>query len=540
MGAKLSGICAHWVVGAIFTTLTVVATVIAQADSLTAQVPGAYGPNRTAQAGAEEKDPFGRETPHGCVVGFLKAAERGDYTQATQYLDTRPGPKAEELARQLHFVLNHGLSETLDKISRNSEGDLKDGLKNNRDQVGHVRTSEGTVDIFLDRLERRTGPPVWLFSSESLRQIPEIAEEYDSSGIESLVPPGLQVKVLSVPLWRWLVIAFTLCAAIVLPTLIGRVLVSLLRVFAGFAQQKTSAGIVSMAGPVRLILLALLVRLLSRGAISVFGRTFWTHLSVVLAVVGISWILIRIADVWWDNRTRRLRERQATAKLAGLSLARRLVKIFIIFSAVVLLLRHAGVNVSGVLAGLGIGGIAIALAAQKTLEDVFGGISIIMRNAIRVGDSCKVGDETGVVEDISLGSTTIRTADRAIVTIPNARVSQSSVQNYSMRDRYWFHHVLQLRCDTPTSQVRKILNEVREHMQTEFRLESESARIRFTAVSALSLNLEVSSYILVTDYAVFLELQENLLLRIMDIIEANGASIATPLRAESMYKTVVP
>jgi MscS family membrane protein len=293
-------------------------------------------------------------------------------------------------------------------------------------------------------------------------------------------------------------------------------------------------------GPVRLLLMAFVMWVLARGAVSILARNFWIHLSSVLAVVGVGWTVIHFGDVLCGIQSRRLLQRQETAKLAGLSLARRAFNLLVIFVAAVWLLKSAGVNVSAVLAGFGIGGIALALAAQRTLEDVFGGVSIIMRNAIRVGDSCKIADETGIIEDISLGSTRIRTLDRATVTIPNARVSQSSVENYASRDSFWFHHVLGLRCDTPARQLRELLKQVTDVLRADTRVEAGSSRIRFVGVGTSSLNVEISAYVRVKDYVVFLGIQEELLLRTLEIIESCGATLAMPVQFDGSYKAATP
>ena len=152
-------------------------------------------------------------------------------------------------------------------------------------------------------------------------------------------------------------------------------------------------------------------------------------------------------------------------KLAIVALARRLFKILVILVIAIILLRDAGVNVTAMLAGLGVGGVALALAAQKTLENLFGGISLIMREAIRVGDFCKVADQTGTVEDIGLGSTRLRTLDRTLVSVPNAQVSQMNLENISLRDKFWLHHTLELRRDTSPDQMRYVLGNTLERVR---------------------------------------------------------------------------
>jgi MscS family membrane protein len=292
--------------------------------------------------------------------------------------------------------------------------------------------------------------------------------------------------------------------------------------------QEDDRYLLSLKQPIRLILLALAIRLLALGALSVLSQTFWIAISRILAVAGFGWLLIKFSDVISDLRLRQLLRRQATGQIAVLALTRRSFKILVMFVAVLLLLRGAGVNVSAMLAGLGIGGVALALAAQKTLEDFFGGIAIITRKSVRVGDFCQLADQLGTIEDIGLGSTRLRTLARTVVSVPNAKVSQMNLENYSMRDKIWFHHIFGLRYDTSASQMRQVLRQVTEMLRGDPRVEANSARVRLVGFAASSLSLELFAYIRITDYTAFLEAQEDMLLRIMDIVETSGTNIALP------------
>jgi MscS family membrane protein len=501
------------------------------ARAMYAQLPVAKTAQPPVLTKPPEEDPFGRNTPRGCVLNFLKAAERGDYSQAAQYLDTRATPpQAEGLARQLQVVLNHGLSGSVDVLSRGSEGDVRDDLRNNRDRVGFVLTTFGRVDILLDRVQRGNGPPIWLFSSETLRDVPRAYEEFNAPGIERFIPRTLrQVQIFSLPLWRWLAIMLAVALALVSASLVTRALIRLVRpAIRRITGQKDDRYLHSLTRPLRLLFLALAGRVLGHLAVSLLARTIWIRVSYVVAIAGFSWLLLQLSDILSELRSRQLLRRQATDQIAVLALVRRLFKMVVLFLAVVILLHGAGINVSAMLAGLGIGGIALALAAQKTLEDLFGGITIITREAIRVGDFCQLADQIGTIEDIGLGSTRVRTLDRTTVSIPNSKVSQMNLENFSMRDRIWFHHLFGLRYDTSPEQLRHVLNRITQMLRGDPRVESESARIRLIGFGPSSFNLEIFAYIKITDYTAFLEAQEDLLLQIMDIVAGSGTSIALP------------
>jgi len=236
--------------------------------------------------------------------------------------------------------------------------------------------------------------------------------------------------------------------------------------------------------------------------------------------------------VWFIDILFKMKQRQlavtSSEKISMVQLGMKLSKIMAVIVGTLVIFYIAGINIAAVLTGLGIGGIAIAFAAQKTLENLFGGIMIISDQPIRVGDFCRAGEHLGTVENIGLRSTRIRTLERTIVSIPNGQLAQMSLENYAMRDKIWFHHTLQLRYETTGDQLRYILAGIREMLYEHSKVESSSARLRFIRFGKSSLDLEVFAYVLETTYETFLHIQEDLLLRIMDIIEASGSGFAFP------------
>ena len=193
--------------------------------------------------------------------------------------------------------------------------------------------------------------------------------------------------------------------------------------------------------------------------------------------MGVAWFLARLVDIAGGIATRRSVAAGTREKIAVITLGRRLFKILAVFVVLLIVLKGAGINVSAMLAGLGIGGIALALAAQKTLEDLFGGISIILRDSVRVGDFCRVADQTGVIEDIGLSSTRLRTLERTVVSIPNAKMAQINSENVALRDKFWFHHFLLLRYDATGAQVGDIVAKVQELLESSTEVESGTFRV---------------------------------------------------------------
>jgi MscS family membrane protein len=211
-------------------------------------------------------------------------------------------------------------------------------------------------------------------------------------------------------------------------------------------------------------------------------------------------------------------------------LGERVLNALIVIFALLAILSSLGFNMSTALAGLGIGGIAVAFAAQKTLENLFGGVSLLADEVLRVGDICRFGDRIGTVEDISLRSTRIRTPERSELSIPNGSLATMNVENLSRRDKILFNAKLDLRYETSSDQLRYVLAQIRRLLYEHPKVETASARIRFIGYDNASMNLEVFSYVLTRDNNEFLAIQEDLLLRITEIVEASGTSFAFPSR----------
>jgi MscS family membrane protein len=199
------------------------------------------------------------------------------------------------------------------------------------------------------------------------------------------------------------------------------------------------------------------------------------------------------------------------------------------------LLSDWGYNSTTILAGLGVGGLAIALAAQQTIENLFGGVAVIGDRPVAVGDVCRFGDRVGTVEDIGLRSTRIRALDRTLVSVPNAQFSSMTLENFSKRDKMLFHFTLNLRRDTTPGQVRALLESITETLKEHPSVESGRLPVRFVGVRTYSLDLEVFAYILTQAGDEFLQIQQELLLWILDAVEAAGTALAFPTQASINY-----
>jgi MscS family membrane protein len=497
------------------------------------QAPGAPQPTPPAKAPPASQDPLGRDTPRGTVLGFVKAADADNLKRAVQYLDTKRPPKqAEELARALKVVLNRRLSPAdLDQLSDEPAGNTKDDLPPTLDLVGTVKGKAGPVDIQLERVQRGGQPPIWLFSAATLRGISPVYEEIRPPWFERFLwQPLRDIRFLDLELWQWIVLPVALTLALVLAWLLSRALFAALRpVLFWLTGQPSAAQLAGIRAPVRLVVLSLvLIAWLSSSASSLLMRFYASQLAAAIGIFGLAWLALRLVDTSADLIRTHLTYLNQPGRIAITQLFQRLSKVLVIVIGGLALLYLGGVDLTAALAGLGIGGIAVAFAAQKTLESLFGGILIISDQPIRVGDFCKVGSVLGTVEQIGLRSTRIRTLDRTVVSIPNGQMAAENLENYGVRDKIWFRPSIGVRYETRADQLRYVLAEVRRMLYEHPMVETTSARMRFVRFGGSSLDLDVFAYVLTSDYARFLEVQEDLLLRIMDIIEASGTGVAFP------------
>jgi MscS family membrane protein len=217
--------------------------------------------------------------------------------------------------------------------------------------------------------------------------------------------------------------------------------------------------------------------------------------------------------------------------LSGLlPLGRKLAKILLLAIGLVSVLNELGFQVASLLAGLGIGGIALALAAQKTVENLFGSVAIGVDQPFRVGDFVKVDDVMGTVETIGMRSTRIRTLDRTLVTFPNGKLADTKAETFAVRDRMRLVVHLGLSYGTTATQMRAVLAGVEAALLAHPRVWPEGVSVRFVDFKDSTLDVEVMAWFQLTDWGAFTRERQELYLRFMQIVEEAGASLAFPTR----------
>ncbi len=244
--------------------------------------------------------------------------------------------------------------------------------------------------------------------------------------------------------------------------------------------------------------------------------------------VALFWAALRSVDIAFQLLTRSPWGRAHVTGAAMLPSVRRATQVALWAIGVVAVMAQLGYPVATLLAGLGIGGLAVALAAQKTLENLIGSISIGLDVPFKVGDWVRVDGLEGTVEALGLRSTRVRTLDRTVVTFPNGKLADTRVESFGLRDRIRFHATLQLSYATSAPQLRAVLAGVERALRAEPKLWSDELRVRFVALGAYSLDVEVMAWFQTADLLEFQAIRQELLLRFLEEVERAGTTFAYP------------
>lgn len=246
--------------------------------------------------------------------------------------------------------------------------------------------------------------------------------------------------------------------------------------------------------------------------------------------VAFFWFLSRVVETVATLMARSPWAERHPASRSLLPLAGRIMKFAILAMGVVAIFAELGYPVASLIAGLGVGGIAVALAAQKTVENLFGAFSLGVDEPFRAGDFVKVDEVTGTVESIGLRSTRIRTLDRTLVTIPNGKVAEMRIESYSVRDRTRFACKLGLVYTTSSQQMRQVLTGLEDVLRRQPKLWRESYDVALAAIGPSSLDIEVSAWFETTANVEFLVIRGEVLMGFMQVVEEAGTSLAFPTR----------
>lgn len=361
--------------------------------------------------------------------------------------------------------------------------------------------------------------------------IPQLTGPLIPSALVSAIPMSLKRLWFDTAIWKVaLVAALTLIAAVLLRILH--------RFIALRADSNTATGLMLRSlTPIAILLLAKTLDPIVGWQINVTGA-FWRYYSFFLAVVNYLavawafWLVTRALVEWFARRGDKDPE--------SFDVQLRLVLGATIATAGSILILGAGAQdlglpVYSIVAGLGVGGLAVALAIRPTLENLVGGIILYMDQPVRAGDYCTFGDKTGTVERVGIRTTKIRGLDRTLISVPNANFVNMELVNWAHCDMMLIKTTIGLRYETGTDQLRYVLVRVREMLHAHPKIDSDTVRVRFAGYGSSSLDVDVRIYALTHEWNAFFAIREDVFLRINDIVEQSGTNLALP--SQTVYMT---
>ncbi|WP_019669878.1 mechanosensitive ion channel family protein [Eudoraea adriatica] len=483
-------------------------------------------------------DPLGRTTPRGTVTGLFKSIANEDFERAVEYFDfsaiteKSSDSAVVHMVQKFEVVLNkYGSISPVSIISNNPEGNINDGLRSILEQVGTINLNSNTISILLERIPKTTNEEIWLVSSETTEGlVAYINANPDSYERKPAASGVLFSKWQGAPILDWLLIIALAFASYFIAWLLTLFIRLMVRLFwRNFNQNKYSKFLRALLIPLRLVLAVIVIvnvsRILELSIVVRQGFSVVNLIAMWMALFIFIWLLI---DTLSSLGEERLREKNSFGGLSAISFFRNSAKFTLIIIAILIAFDTLGFNVTAGIAALGVGGIALALGAQKTVENIVGGLSVVFDQPVSVGDFCKFGDTLGTVEKIGMRSTRIRTLGRTIVTIPNADFSSQLIENYAKRDMFLYHTNIGLRYETSSDQMRYILVELRKILYAHPKVNPDPARVRFLGYGSDSLNVELFAYVRAADWNEFLGIKEDINLRLAKVIEESGSGFAFP------------
>jgi MscS family membrane protein len=488
-------------------------------------------------------DEYGRSTPRSSAMHLAKALVAYDFETAANYLDLRNLPftvteaDGPDLARKLLIIAERSMIIDYEAISDDPAGHTDDGLPSYRDRITTIKTSEGPVDILMQRVPRGDGVFIWKLSNATVAMLPQLNKEFGYGPIGdklSIVFPHFSV--LGLELWQWAMLVVLILLGVVFAYVTSWILFRLVKLF---RKERVETAERFINGPLRFLILVIFVRsTFDLIAPSLFARAIFE--AGTLMIIAIIWFLIGIVDLVLSRVAESMKKRGQAEATVLLRPARTVIRITLLLTGLITWLDNLGYEVTTLIAGLGVGGVAVAFAAQRTLENVIGSITIYSSQPVHVGDFCKFGDKLGVVEEIGLRATQLRTLERTIVHIPNAKFSTDMIENLTQRDKILYRTRLRLSLQTTSSQMQEVLQGIRKLIEQHEMIDEETSRVRFLEFGEYAQEIELYVYIKTKDFVEYLEYREDINLRIKDIIEASGTDLVVPANTTYFEGNAIP
>ena len=476
-------------------------------------------------------DSFGRDTPRHTVQGFISALSENDYLLASNYLNLSKSDNPTTVVRQFKQALDAGGRFQPDlQISNTPEGNLTDQLPPSQENVGVINIGEKSVSLLLERVVSKENEQYWQFSSETLSSIPEVIENSEPTLVSRYTVDSLDGKKLFGYQLADLVAALSMIvSSFVLTYIAVWLLYHLLRIVYPRVRGVPLPLPDKVILPLSVVIMALILsEVMVYAGVSVTLREPVNRFTDIASWLALTWLLLRVIDAIFTRAVNLSYKKNYTERVSILGLLRKVVKALLLIFAVIVIFGNLGFDLTTGIAALGVGGLALALGAQKTIENLVGSVVVVADSPVRIGDYCKFGTYEGTVIDIGIRSSRGRTLTRTIVTVPNGDFSSMQIENFTSRDMFRFFHQLYLKRTADIDVVFKMVKDLDEFLK-----EHEMTNQEWNQVNILELRqdcyvIQLQAYINANDVMEFYDKQNVVFVDVLNQVAKYDVEHALP------------
>lgn len=495
----------------------------------------------------EEVVPKTLQSPRATMASFIHAmndTKRGDSDAIKVALTTLDLSDVNALvAKERGTALAWILLEAIDKTRFINFSDIP--KKTRKDQWVFKRYG---VDKDKQIIIKQQDNGRWLFSAETLQQLPEILELLKTKAnlisqgdddttyqpwtfrLQKQLPEILQDQLIGLKYWQWLGILLFIILGVLVDWLFSKTALVLTRLLSKRTEIQEYRNLPNnIFRPLGLMAMAL-VWWLGINQLTLPENALLILLVAVKFLTSVAgvWGAYRLVDLvsaWMQHKAIRTETKvdDAIVPLAG-----RTLKVLVTVMGLVFIANNLNINITGLVAGLGLGGLALALASKDLAQNLFGTVTVLVEGTFSVGDWIVVGDTEGTVEDISFRSTRIRTFYNSLITLPNANLITSSVDNFGKRRYRRMSHKLKITYHTPPDKIEAFCEGIREIVRLHPYMRKDYYHVYFNGYSDSALEILVYVFWETPDWNTELRERHRFLLDVLRLANRMQVEFAYP------------
>lgn len=476
-------------------------------------------------------DSFGRDTPRQTVQGFISALGENDYLLASNYLNLSKSDNPSIEVRQLKRALDAGGRFLPDlQLSNSPEGYLTDQLQPNQEKVGTINIDDKSVPIILERVVSEKGEQYWQFGTDTLTLIPEVLENTEPTLVSKYTFDSLEgTKLFGYQLTDLIAAILMTVSSFLLTYIAVWLWYHFLRIVYPYFRQEPLPLPDKIILPLSVVVMALMLsEIMVYAGISVTLREPINRFTEIASWLAITWLLLRIIDVLFTRAVNLSYKKNHTERVSILGLLRKVVKALLLIFAVIVIFGNLGFDLTTGIAALGVGGLALALGAQKTIENLVGSVVVVADSPVRIGDYCKFGTQEGTVIDIGIRSSRVRTLNRTVVTVPNGDFSSMQIENFNSRDMFHFLHNLYIKRSADIDVIFKMVNDLEKLLDEHELTNKEWNQAHILELRQDCYVIQLRAYVNALDVIEFYGKQDLLLVNILTQVKKYKVEHALP------------